>query len=257
LILPEGEDREPALAAICSAARAAARELHASFVTFDYLDPGELAGDWQSHGFKPIDISDPGSRLLFQGESFEGFIHSLSKNAQKDYRRHMNQARARNIQVTTHPMVSDPVRALALIHAVEARHGSMPKPWTSDLLEHASETESTWLAASQNGILVGCGLVLRDGPAQVATLLGMDYSVDYVYFPLMYAAIQNAILTGAQELHAGSGAYEFKKHLGFHLENNNHLVYAGCGVVFQRIGAWLGQAISDDKPGLASLPLDG
>ena len=154
----------------------------------------------------------------------------------------MNQAKARDIQVTIHPTLNDPARALGLIREVEARHQSMPKPWVNDLLAQAEGPNTAWLAAYQKETLVGCGLILRDGPVHMATLLGLDYSVEYAYFQLMYAAIQNAMQAGARALRAGSGAYAFKKHLGFELEDNNHLVYAGCGPLFQTVGRWLGQA---------------
>jgi hypothetical protein len=136
--------------------------------------------------------------------------------------------------------VPDPEEALTLIRAVEKRHNSMPKPWARALLERAGGGNAAWLSASQEGRLVGCGLILNDNQVHLATLLGLDYRLEYVYFQLMYAAIEQAIEHQAKALRGGSGAYFFKQRLGFDLENNHHLVFSGCGQAFQSIGNLLG-----------------
>jgi hypothetical protein len=115
----------------------------------------------------------------------------------------------------------------------------MPKPWARRLLSLANQPNATWLAARCKGELVGCGLVLNDGRVQMATLLGINYQVQYVYFQLMYTAIRNAVEQKAGVLRAGSGAYPFKSRLGFTLEDNNFIAYAGCGPAFHRLGQWL------------------
>lgn len=240
LILPEDGRRTEALRMICAAAAEIAAEQKASFTAFDYLDPRVLSEDWQRLSFSRLDIDDPGTRLTLGQPSFSDYLRGLSKSAYKDYRRHTNQAAARKIEITLQNRVSDPKGALALVRAVEARHGSMPKPWARALLEQASRGDVAWLSACQDGRLVGCGLILNDNRVHLATLLGLDYRVEYVYFQLMYAAIEHAIEHQAQALRAGSGAYSFKQRLGFCLEDNHHLIFSGRGPMFQRLGLALG-----------------
>lgn len=240
LILPEDGRRAEALSTICQAAAEIAARQRASFTAFDYLDPSTLEEDWQSLNFSRLDIDDPGTCLAVERSGFDDFLRGLSKSAYKDYRRHTNQAAARKIEVTVQDRVSDLEDALALIRAVESRHGSMPKPWARALLEQASQGNVAWLSARQDDRLVGCGLILRDERVHLATLLGLDYRVEYVYFQLMYAAIGHAIEQQAQALRAGSGAYSFKQRLGFRLEDNHHLLFSGRGPIFQRLGLLLG-----------------
>jgi hypothetical protein len=242
LFLPDSPLREAALAAICEAARLAAQKQRASFITFDYLDPRDLAENWPLHNFSPMSIADPGTSLTLPACGFADYIKTLTKSAQKDYRRHTNQAGAREIVVTTHSSVEDAPHALELIRAVENHHQTMPKPWAGNLLNQVTPANSTWLAARQKGELVGCGLLLRDGPVQLATLLGLNYQVQYVYFQLIYSAILAAMQQNSKILRAGSGAYPFKQHLGFALEDNNHLVFSGCGPVFHTMGKYLGRS---------------
>jgi len=241
LVLLDMAGREEALGAIAETAQAAARQQKASFVTFDYLNAKESGENWHNVGFSTLTIADPGTRLALPGTDFAGYIKGLPKSAQKDFRRHTNQAQGRGITVSAHAQVSDPQRALELVNKVEKRHKSMPKPWARRLLSLANPPHATWLAARSKGELVGCGLVLNDGQVQVATLLGINYQVQYVYFQLMYAAIRNAVEQKAGVLRAGSGAYPFKQHLGFTLEDNNYVAYSGCGPAFQPLGKWLGR----------------
>jgi predicted N-acyltransferase len=239
LILADGVDRKEVLCAIVETAQAAARQQKASFVTFDYLNAKEIGENWQSVGFSPLTIADPGTHLALPETDFEEWVKHLAKSAQKDYRRHMHQAQERGITVSTHSQVSDVEGALALVRGVERHHKSMPKPWARRLLSLANQPNAAWLAAWCQGKLVGCGLILNDGQAQMATLLGINYQVQYVYFQLMYSAIRNAFEQKAGVLRAGSGAYPFKSRLGFTLEDNNFMAYAGCGPAFHRLGQWL------------------
>lgn len=241
LILPADSRRAEALELISTAAGEIATQQRASFTAFDYQDQTMLNEDWQRLNFSRVDIEGPGTRLPIGPVSFEEYLHSLSKSAYKDYRRHKNQAAARKIEVSVLDRVSDVDEALALVRAVEKRHKSMPKPWARALLERASKGKVAWLAARQEGRLVGCGLILEDNRVHLATLLGLDYRVEYVYFQLMYAAIGNAIAQQARSLRGGSGAYSFKERLGFTLEQNNYLFFSSRGPILQRFGLFLGQ----------------
>ncbi len=240
LILPDDSRRAEALRMICLGISEISSKQGASFKTFDYLEPSLLSEDWQSLCYSRLDIDSPGTWLALGQTGFEDYLHALSKSAYKDYRRHTNQADARKIEVSVQDRVSDPESALALVREVEKRHGSMPKPWARALLEHGSQGGVSWLSARQDGRLVGCGMLLNDQNVHLATLLGLDYRVEYVYFQLMYTAVRHAIDQGAHALRAGSGAYSFKKRLGFSLEDNHHLIFSGCGPLFRRLGSKLG-----------------
>lgn len=243
LILPDDSRRIDALRLIGAAISEIAAKHKASFSAFDYLDPSILSEDWQRLDYSRVDIDDPGTILaLGQTGCFTDYLHGLGKSAYKDYRRHTNQAAARKIEVTIQDRVTETEEALALVRAVETRHKAMPKPWARALLANASRGDTSWLSAHQDGRLVGCGLILNDNGVHLATLLGLDYRVEYVYFKLMYAAIENAIEHQAQALRGGSGAYPFKEHLGFTLEDNNHMVFSSQNPIFQRLGLFLGRS---------------
>lgn len=243
LILPDDSRRIDALRLIGVAISEIAAKHKASFSAFDYLNPSILSEDWQRLDYSRVDIDDPGTILaLGQTGCFADYLHGLGKSAYKDYRRHTNQAAARKIEVTVQDRVTETEEALALVRAVETRHKAMPKPWARALLANASRGDTSWLSAHQDGRLVGCGLILNDNGVHLATLLGLDYRVEYVYFKLMYAAIENAIEHQAQALRGGSGAYPFKEHLGFTLEDNNHMVFSSQNPIFQRLGLFLGRS---------------
>jgi predicted N-acyltransferase len=237
LILPAAPHRQAALERILAAAEEFGRSAKASFLVFDYLDPRQAGlADWQAH-FMQVQFSEPGTRLALVWDSFEDYLRGLSKPAWKDYRRQLNQARRNDLEVTTRPAADlDIEEALPLIRGVETRHGAPPKPWARTMLANASLNGATWIEARSKGRLAGCGLLLADGDARLATLLGLDYSVPYVYFQLMYAAIREAIAQGARLLRAGSGAYAFKHRLGFETEPNNQLRFAGQTRLLGQIG---------------------
>jgi predicted N-acyltransferase len=240
MILPEDSRRQDALRLICQAVREIANKHRVSFTTFDYLDKNIFNQNWQGEGFSKLEIEDPSTFLNLKDPNFDTYLQGLSKSAYKDYRRHRNQAEARGIQVAILDRVSDVNEALKLIRSVEKRHGSMPCPWARALLEYASRGGMTWLSVRKHDRLIGCGLILRDNCVDVATLLGLDYSEDYVYFQLMYAAIRYAIESGARSFRGGSGAYPFKQRLGFAMEDNNSLVFSGRGPFFQKLGSIIG-----------------
>jgi len=237
LIIPPGELSSAVFEQILSAAEEYGRSVKASFLVFDYLEPDQASmPEWQDRLIR-IQMAEPGTGLPITWSSFEAYLKGLSKAAWKDYRRHLNQARRHDLVVTTSRDAKiDIDHALPLIRNVEARHGAAPKPWARNMLENLAGIDATWIQVSLKGRMVGCGLMLADGDARLATLLGLDYSVPYVYFQIMYAAISESIVQGARLLRAGSGAYEFKQRLGFVTETNNHLCFAGQTRLFSRLG---------------------
>jgi predicted N-acyltransferase len=224
--------RREALFALTQTAYQYAEKAGVSFVLYDYLSQQEVKPEVLPDGYGYMEIDGPGTALDIHWNSFEDFLSSLSKQAWKDYRRHSNQASKLGIRISIHSSVTDPDEAVDLIRRVEKHHGTMPNPWTEAILAQMNMVGGVWLEARQNGQLVGCGLLLRDGNHLVATLLGLDYDIKYAYFPFIYSAIQWAIENGISVFHAGSGAYELKQRLGFRIEQNNHIAYNGVGPIF-------------------------
>jgi len=237
LILPPSPYRREAFERILSMAEAYSRTVKASFLVFDYLDPAQADLEEWRNRFVRVQLSEPGTFLPITWNSFDQYLQSLSKTAWKDYRRQFNQASRMNLVITTRrPIDLNIAEILPLIRNVEARHGAPPKPWAGAMLESAAGINSSWIEARVEGRLVGCGLLLADGDDWLATLLGLDYNFPYVYFQIMYSAIRKAIEEGARLLRAGSGAYEFKRRLGFCLETNNNLRFAGQTRFLSQLG---------------------
>jgi predicted N-acyltransferase len=234
LFLPDSPIRDEALAAIARTAREIGHQHNASFVIFDYVDPGNNSWPWPPE-FELFTIANPSTALEIAWPDFESYLDQLPKSVRKDYRRHHNRANDLGIRVTTHDRITHITEALPLIRSVEQKHGSAPNTYVRAILEKANMVSATWLTAEMEGHLVGCGLLLGDGCAQVLSLLGLDYNARYAYFQLMYAAIQAAIDAQTRILHGGSGVYELKERLGFKLQHSNHIALAADRWVFRQL----------------------
>jgi len=242
LILPDPPLRDAALKTIAQVAQEEARRYQASFMVFDYLERRQTEWAGWPDVFAPATIPDPGTHLAIAWTDFESYLKHLRKSVRKDYRRHRNRAKDLGIVIRRHPTVTSPDEATLLIRNVEKHHDSAPNPWVRMILENASMVDATWLTAKMANRLVGCGLLLGDGDVRFLALLGLDYSVQYAYFQLIYAAIRCAIEEGVQVLRGGGGAYEMKQRLGFRLESNDCVVFAGRGPLLQKFGRWVARA---------------
>jgi hypothetical protein len=236
LILPEGSMQASALKMIAQAAFRELRKLDGSFLIFDYLDESQTTRQGWPPQFKQYKIADPGTRLTLEWNDFEAYLRSNTKfRIHQHFRRTSQEAADLGIRVTRHASYDSPDLALELIHNVEHRHGSMPNPWAAGMLEHMQMVESTWLTAHIGKRLVGCLLLLTDNGVQIASLPGLTEDVPFAYFMLLYEAIQEALERKLSLLRWGSGAYETKRRLGFELEQNNHVLFQGNGVISQLI----------------------
>jgi CelD/BcsL family acetyltransferase involved in cellulose biosynthesis len=63
---------------------------------------------------------------------------------------------------------------------------------------------------------------VRDNQFQMATGLGLEDDVPGGYFLLLYTALQEAFEHNIRLVRFGTGAYDVKRRLGFHLEDTNH-----------------------------------
>ena len=71
--------------------------------------------------------------------------------------------------------------------------------------------------------------MVRDNKFQLTTTLGLEDDVPGGYFYLLYAALQEAFEHKVRLVRFGTGAYDVKRRLGFHLEDTNHamVIFAG------------------------------
>jgi predicted N-acyltransferase len=242
LILPDAALRASALETIANAALELGRKSRASLVVFSYVQENEIRQVGWPEAFSAVSFSDEETSLEMAWPDFDSYLKHLAKSTRRNYRLHCRQADEMGVVITARPSVSDPERAITLIENVERYHHMGRRPWTRTTLENAHLADSAWIAAHIGDQLVGCCSVIGDGEAQIATLLGLDYSVPqyiYVYYRIMYAAVRNAIERGAKVLYGGGGAYELKRRLGFRVQPNDYLVVAATAKSVQRMGARL------------------
>ncbi len=202
--------RAAALQALTQTIQSLARQEGASFILYDYLNESERLRQEANAGLSWMTIPDPGTALAIHWPDFEAYLHGLGKSAWKDYRRHANRAADMDLIITRQHQPPNLEEALPLIRAVEEHHQNAPIHFVRAVLENFPMVDGTWIEARIGGRLAGCGLLLSDGDEMVATMLGLDYGVQYVYFQIVYEAIRCAIEQGIRVLYAGSGAYDFK-----------------------------------------------
>jgi Acetyltransferase (GNAT) domain len=236
LILPEPPLREPALRMIAEAAARVLRRSGGSFLVFDYMEGSQtkLPG-WPSQ-FKTLQIADPGTCMAVKWENFEAYLRSNTKfRIHQHFKRSRREAAELGVRVTRQASCDDPAAALELIRNVERKHGSAPNPWVYNMLKNLEMVEGTWLSARVGDRLAGCMLLLSDNGVQIASLPGLADDIPFVYFMLLYEAIQDALERKLKLLRWGSGAYETKRRLGFELEQDNHVIFRGNGLLPQLI----------------------
>ena len=238
LILPEPPLRDAALETVARFAQNLAQQYRVSFLIFDYLERCQTEWAGWPDAFVAASSPDPGTRLEIVWPDFESYLKHLGKSVRKDYRRQRNRVADLGVSVTWHQKATQVDEAMTLIRNVEQHHNSPPNPWTRQMLENLGLVDATWLQAEIEGRLIGCGLLIGDGGVRFLALLGLDYDVRYVYFHLFFTAIRCAVDQGVQVLRGGSGAYDLKQRLGFQPEHNNHVVFAGRGMLLQKVGRW-------------------
>jgi predicted N-acyltransferase len=220
LILPE-QNPENCLRLIVDTAKSALRGLKGSFLLFDFMEAGR--DDWPAD-FIPYQVSDPGTFMALEEDSFDDYLASGNKKDRQHYKRVLRQAEELGLKLTRHTSVGHIEEAMPLIRSVERRHNSAENQWMRGMLAHADEVNATWLEVRQHGRLVGCGLLSEDNGALMATSLGLAEDVQYAYFLLIYATLQEGFERRVKIIRLGSGAYEVKQRLGFELEHNNYAV---------------------------------
>jgi hypothetical protein len=220
---------EPALTAIGRAAQEEFRKQKCSFLLFDYLLTEQLKYPSWPKGYEPITVSEPGTYMPIQWESFEEYLEKGNNKDRQHYIKSLREAEENGITLSKHTIVPDIDKALELIKNVSIWHGSAPNPWMHGLLENFSMVDGTWIEIHKEGKLAGCGAVVRDNQFQLATGLGLEDDVPGGYFLLLYTALQEAFEHNVRLVRFGTGAYDVKRRLGFHLEDTNHAMVIVAG----------------------------
>jgi len=232
LLLPGEPLRDEVLPVLASAAQDEFKKQRCSFLVFDYLLTEQLKySSWPS-GYEPITVSEPGTYMPIEWESFEAYLEAGNKKDRQHYKRALKETSDNGIELSRHKSVPDVETALKLIENVSIWHGSAPNPWTRNLLENFSSMEDgTWLELRKEGQLVGCGAILRDNKFQLTSSLGLEDDVPGGYFLLLYTALQEAFEHQARLVRFGSGAYDVKRRLGLRLDNTNHAMISMAGIM--------------------------
>ncbi len=230
LLLPGEPLRDEALTTLAQAAREQFKQQRCSFLVFDFLLTEQLRYPTWPSNFEPIAVSEPGTYMPMEWESFEAYLESGNTHDRQHYKRNLREAEKNGLILTKHQTISDIEKALKLIRNVSIWHGSASNPWIKGLLENFSMIDGTWLEIHKENKLVGCGAVVRDNNFQLATALGLEDDVPGGYFLLLYTALQEAFEHKIRLVRFGGGAYDIKRRLGFHLEDTNHAMITMAGI---------------------------
>jgi len=235
LLLPGEPLRDEALTVLAQTARDQFKKQRCSFLVFDFLLTEQLRYPAWPAGFEPITVSEPGTYMPMEWQSFEEYLEAGNKHDRQHYQRNLQEAETNGLVLTKHKTISDVEKALRLIRNVSIWHGSAPNPWMRGLLENFAMVDGTWLEIHKENELVGCGAVVRDNKFQLATALGLEDDVPGGYFLLLYTAMQEAFEHNARLVRFGSGNYDVKRRLGFHLEDTNHAMMTMAGITSRTV----------------------
>lgn len=225
LLLPGEPMRDEALAVLARAAQDQFKKQNCSFLLFDYLLTEQLRYAWPK-GFEPLTVSEPGTYMALEWQSFNEYLESGNQKDRQEYKKSVKDAEDSGLVLSKRKSVSEIDAALQLIRNVSIWHGSAPNPWMRGLLENFSLVDGVWLELHKEGKLVGCGAVVRDNQFQLVTALGLEDDVPGGYFYLLHAALQDAFENKMRLVRFGAGAYDVKRKLGLHLEDTNHAMVA-------------------------------
>jgi hypothetical protein len=230
LLLPGEPLRDLALTTLAQSAYEQFKQQRCSFLVFDYLLTEQLRYPAWPQEFEPITVSEPGTYMPVEWGSFEDYLESGNKHDRQHYKRNLHEAEKNGLVLTKHKTIADIEKSLKLIRNVSIWHGAAPNPWMQGLLENFSRLDGTWLEIHKEKKLVGCGAIMRDNKFQLVTALGLEDDVPEGYFLLLYTALQEAFENDIRLIRFGSGSYDIKRRLGFHLEDTNHAMITMAGL---------------------------
>jgi len=237
MVLSDETMRAEILSVLAGSAMDIARQNGASFVLFDYLSQANAVG-WPRY-LASMAAPNPGMKMENSWGSLDEYLAASRKKDRQHYKRVLREAENLGIEINRHSAVERLDEALVLIRSVEARHGALPNPWAAAMLQYMELAGGTFLTATIQGQLVGCGLLLEDNQAQMTSILGLAEGIPYVYFMLVYESLKIAFEHKVRLLRWGSGADDVKQRLGFTFEDNGHLSFTAVHPILQKMISWL------------------
>ena len=229
LLLPGEPLRDEALSLLAKAAQQEFKRQRCSFLVFEFLLTEQLRYPGWPPGCEPLTVSEPGTYMPMEWDSFQTYLKSRNKNERQYFKENLKLAGDNGLSLTRHKEVPDIEKALTLIQNVSIWSGAAPNPWMRGLLTNFSMIDGTWLQIHKDGQLVGCAAAMRDNRFQLTTALGLEDDVPGGYFFLLYAALQEAFEQNVRLVRFGTGAYDVKRMLGLHLEDTNHAMATIAG----------------------------
>lgn len=233
LTIADDNRRTDVLSEFNKAALTVAQKQSASFIIFDYLSKANVHG-WPKP-FSAIAGLDPGTEMENRWMSMDEYMAFGNKKDRQHYKRVLREAEKLGIKIDRQLFAENIDDALPLIRNVEQDHGALPNPWARQMLEHMQMVNGSFLTATIDKQLVGCGLIFEDNDSQMTSILGLAKDVPYVYFMLLYESLNLAFEHKVRLLRWGSGAYEVKQRLGFSFEDNGSLVFRAVNPYLQNV----------------------
>jgi predicted N-acyltransferase len=233
LVVADERERSAVLTEFAVTAKTIAKQLSASFIIFDYLSKANTQ-QWPDP-FSAMQDVDPGTSMENKWASLDEYLSAGDKKDRQHYKRVLREAGKLGIKIERHNWVDNIDAVLPLIRSVEQGHGALANPWAGAMLEHMQMVDGSFLTATIDKQIVGCGLILEDNGCQMTSLLGLAKDIPYVYFMLVYESLRMAFEHKVRLLRWGSGAYDMKQRLGFSLEDNSSLVFTAVNPWLQNL----------------------
>jgi len=174
-------------------------------------------------GFSRLRI-EPSMELALRPEwkNFDDYLDALNAKYRKAAHKVFREIDAAGARIErTHDLAphADALHQLYLQveRRAEMRFGVLPASYFPALARHIGPADARCTLLWQGENLVGFSLVLRDGPAAVAHVVGFDYEANAafpVYLRLLYSVIEDALDLGCAKAHFGRTALEPKARLG-------------------------------------------
>ena len=91
MLLPGEPLRDEALSVLAKAAQQEFKRQRCSFLVFDYLLTEQLRYPWPA-GYEPIAVSEPGTYMPIEWESFEAYLDAGNKKDRQHYKKSLREA---------------------------------------------------------------------------------------------------------------------------------------------------------------------
>lgn len=238
LVLPEDTVmRKEVIGLFVNTALAQGYQKRCSFLLLDFLS--EKANDQWPADLWVVGMPGPGTVMHNRWQDFDDYLAHGNKKDRQHYKRTVREAEKLHITIKRDVHLEVGGEILALIQNVERQHGAPSNPWTINMIQNMEMVKGTLLIATVNEKMIGCGLLLEDNNAQMASALGLSGDVPYVYLMLVYEGIKIALEHKLNLLRWGSGAYDVKQRLGFIHEDNSLSAFTPIYPLTRKLSGWL------------------